>query len=486
MIQFDLLKLSDAPEIEDKNNLKKDLELEKIIEIIAQKDDLVEKVWEHVLLLSKADINSIKYRQEAVKDAIQNRDTVLNMYKFTGEVIDRTIRAAFIVTYDNPELIVYDTANGIKVMIDALKDLKDILDRSSFLSEAFRELISSIKENIDDNFIVSAKELMGFLDIRSGTEFSVRLSMYNTLSDPVFLIHEKERSLMKRIISRKNDYVFRLEPRDEVGAEILGKINEWVLSGLAPTMLEAYEHLLQFFTTLHTQLAFFVGAINLYDFFKKIELPLAYPDFSEGTISFRDLYCLSLAISKNEKPVPNSLDVHNINAFIISGINKGGKTTFLKAIGQAILLARAGLFVPANNFIIPSSGNVFTHFQREEERTLSYGKFEEEIIRFRKIIESLKAGDYVLMNESFSSTNQVEASVVAKQVVSTLIDSKITVFYVTFLQDFIYDFIKENKNKAVLLTPERLKDGTRTFKLVQGFVQSGYALEIWDKYFMEN
>jgi len=101
--------------------------------------------------------------------------------------------------------------------------------------------------------------------------------------------------------------------------------------------------------------------------------------------------------------------------------------------------------VPANNFIIPSSGNVFTHFQREEERTLSYGKFEEEIIRFRKIIESLKAGDYVLMNESFSSTNQVEASVVAKQVVSALIDSKITVFYVTFLQDFIYDFIKEIK-----------------------------------------
>ena len=193
-----------------------------------------------------------------------------------------------------------------------------------------------------------------------------------------------------------------------------------------------------------------------------------------------------MAISTNKKPVPNSLESHNINAFIISGINKGGKTTFLKAIGQSILLARAGVFVPVNNLILPSSGAVHTHFQKEEERTMSYGKFEEEIIRFRKIIESLKAGDYVLMNESFLTTNQVEASVVAKQVVSALIDSKITVFYFTFLQDFLYDFIKDNKNRSVLLTPERLKDGTRTFKLVQGFVQSGYALEIWNKYFTEN
>jgi len=486
MIQFDLLRISNDTEIKDKDNLIKDLELEKIIEVIAQKDDLIKKVWNHVLLLSEVDINSIKYRQEAVKDAIKNRDTIINIYKFVGDVIAKTKRATFLLTYNNPELIVFYTANGMRVMIDSFKELKNILNKASFSSEAFLEMIGSIKENIDDSFINLAKELLSFFDIDKPIEFSVRLDAYNTLADPVVLTQKKEEGIIKKLFYRKNDYVFRLESHDERGAQILHNIKEWVFSGLAPTMLKAYEHLMQFFITLQTQLAFFVGAINLFDFYQKLELPLAYPDFSEGTLSFNDLYCLSLAISTNKKPVPNSLESHNINAFIISGINKGGKTTFLKAIGQSILLARAGVFVPANNLILPSSGAVHTHFQKEEERTMSYGKFEEEIIRFRKIIESLKAGDYVLMNESFSTTNQVEASVVAKQVVSALIDSKITVFYVTFLQDFLYDFIKDNKNRSVLLIPERLKDGTRTFKLVQGFVQSGYALEIWNKYFTEN
>jgi len=85
------------------------------------------------------------------------------------------------------------------------------------------------------------------------------------------------------------------------------------------------------------------------------------------------------------------------------------------------------------------------------------------------------------MNESFSTTNQVEASEVARQVVQALVDSGVTVFYVTFLQDFIYSFIRDNGGRAILLVPERLKDGTRTFRLLQGSVQPGYALEIWDK-----
>jgi DNA mismatch repair ATPase MutS len=40
------------------------------------------------------------------------------------------------------------------------------------------------------------------------------------------------------------------------------------------------------------------------------------------------------------------------------------------------------------------------------------------------------------MDESFSSTNHVEASLIAYDVVSALVDSGIFVWYVTFLYDF--------------------------------------------------
>jgi len=483
LISFDLLKLGEAREIGGKEDLSRDLELEKIIEVMAQRDGLVAKECERVITLSRTDIPSIKYRQEAVKDAIQNRSAVLNAYRFTGEVVEETKRAAFLVSYDNAESVVHETASGLRVMIGAFRGLRGILNGAAFSSEAFRELVKSVEENADDAFISSASELLSYLNFGSSTEFSAQLGTGNTLRDPVFLVPEREGGIVKRLLSGRSGFAFRVDPRDESGGRILGDINNWVLSGLAPTMLKAYEHLLEFFRTLHEQLAFFVGAINLRDFFEKAGLPAAYPDLSPGSMRFRDLYPLSLAISANGKPVPNSLDARGVSAFVITGPNRGGKTTYLKAVGQAILLARAGLFVPAGEMVIPSPGAVFTHFEREEERTMSYGKFEEEVVRFSKILGSLKPGDYVLMNESFSTTNQVEASVVAEQVVSALVDGGITVFYVTFLQDFIYGFVKKEGEHVVLLTPERLEDGTRTFRLVRGSVQLGYAVEIWDKFF---
>jgi DNA mismatch repair ATPase MutS len=256
-----------------------------------------------------------------------------------------------------------------------------------------------------------------------------------------------------------------------------------VLSRIATTILNAFDKLMSFFRDLGKQLSFYVGAINLSDFLDKIGIPKTYPEVDQKKLLFKNLYPLSLAISSTKMPVPNSLDIDVDDSFavLITGVNKGGKTTFLKSVGQAILLARAGLFVPAERFIIPSTGTVLTHFLREEERTYSYGKFEEEVKRFKSLVESLKRGDYVLMDESFVSTNHFEASVVAENVVSALIDSGINVFYITFLQDFLHTFIPKYGKKAVLLVPERLGDGTRTYRLIKGSIQPGYVLELWRK-----
>ncbi len=110
-------------------------------------------------------------------------------------------------------------------------------------------------------------------------------------------------------------------------------------------------------------------------------------------------------------------------------------------MGQSLVLARAGLFVPADEFTLLSTGAVYTHFPRQEDRALSYGEFEEEVKRLSAIVEGLRRGDYVLIDESLSSTNQVEASVVAEEVIAALVDTGVYVFYVTFPQDFLNRFL---------------------------------------------
>jgi hypothetical protein len=483
MIEFDLLRLDSSQKISIAEDVRTDLELDKIVSVASKGDELVAKTWFDVLLSKKTSIEDVRYRQEAVKDALANREVVTKMYQIAKEGYEKAYREVFIFRLDDPRLVVYEASNGIKILTDYLEKLLGIVSNANFTSRAFKGLVESFTSNIDKDFIAKAREISETLWLGNGVDFRVEIGALNNLVNPVLLVPKNERSFLNRLLSMEKRYTYKLDPRDEAGSTIIDDMIKWVLSRIATPLLNAFDRLMDFFKDLARQLSFYVGAINLSDFLDELGIPKTYPVVDSRRFFFENLYPLSLAVSSKSRPVPSSLEINVDGSFavIITGVNKGGKTTFLKSVGQAILLARAGLFVPADSFIVPTTGAVFTHFLREEEITFSYGKFEEEVKRFRKLAESLSRGDYVLMDESFVSTNHVEASVVAENVVSALLDSGINVLYITFLQDFLYRFVPKNKNRAVLLVPERQSDGTRTFKLVKGSIQPGYALELWKR-----
>ncbi|MDT7969041.1 MAG: hypothetical protein RQ842_00650 [Vulcanisaeta sp.] len=489
MIQFDLLRVEGSTRIPTPvaDDIRVDLELDKIIEVASNGDKLIAETWLNTLLLKDSSEDAVRYRQEAVKDALVNRNAILSMYSIARDTLERVRRDVFIFRRDDPSSITRETARGIGILVDGLNSLLSILKSTNFSSKAFRDLAASLTANINESFISSARYIVGMFDYNKDIVFSVKVGSYNYLRDPVLLVPKDEGSLFSRLLSFGKEYTYRLDPRDEAGPQILHDIKNWVLLRAASILLDAYNKMRRFFEDLMKQLSFYVGAINMSDFFTKMGLPQTYPDISSGRFAFEDLHCLSLAISSSRKPVPSTLEVNTDGAFavLITGANRGGKTTFLKAVGQAILLARAGLFIPAKSFTIPAPGAVYTHFLRGEDRTLSYGKFEEEVRRFRGFAGLLRRGDFVLMDESFSSTNPVEASVVAENVVSALADSGVNVFYVTFLQDFIYNFTRKYGERAVLLVPERLSNGERTFRLVMGTLQPGFAMDLWAKLYRE-
>lgn len=484
MIEFDLLRTGAARPAAGADDLRRDLELDKIVAAASGGDELVAEVWREVLLLADASPDSISYRQDAVRDALRNRDAVLGLYRIANETVDAVRRRVFLFRPHDPAVVVHEAVNGLEVMVASLRDVLAVLKSTAFSSEAFRQMSKSVLDNINDEFLASAQELVKVLRFENGVQFSVRIGELNSLEDPVLLVPRKGESNILSKVLRRDEYVYRLDPRDEAGAYILDDIRKWVLANAASTIFKAFKHLDSFFQDLRRQLAFYVGAINLSGYFEKLGLPAAYPRLSKGALKFSGMHCLSLSISAGSRPVPYDLDVKAEGGFavVVTGANRGGKTTFLKAVGQSLVLARAGLFVPADEFALPSTGTVYTHFPRREDRTLSYGKFEEEVKRLSAIVEGLRRGDYVLMDETFSSTNQVEASVVAEEVIAALVDSGVNVFYVTFLQDFLNRFLDRYRERAVLLVPEVRQDGTRTFRLVRGKPTPGYALDIWRKY----
>ena len=257
MIHFDLLKIGNQPKIAVAEDVRADLELDKIVAVASNNDKLIADTWLEVLLLEGSSEDVVTYRQEAVKDALTHRETILKMYSLTGEVPERLRREVFYFRTDDPVGVVHETSRGIKIFADALEELMILLkSASSFSSKAFSELVTSLSENIDEKFISSARDIARIFEFGEDTDFSVRIGKYNSLMDPVLLIPKEKNSLFARVLNLRRAYTYRLDPRDESGAQILHDIKAWALSQVATTLLKAYKHMKSFFEDLRKQLSF--------------------------------------------------------------------------------------------------------------------------------------------------------------------------------------------------------------------------------------
>lgn len=296
-----------------------------------------------------------------------------------------------------------------------------------------------------------------------------------------------EAGLSKLTFLKPQSYTFSLHPRDDAGIETLANIRGRSINQVAKILANAGDHILEFFSQLRAELAFYMGAMNLYEELSNLNVPVCFPEpyhLDRRIRKFIGLYDVSLALITGKNVVGNELNTIGKDLFIITGANRGGKTTFLRSIGQAQILMQSGIFVPAIYFSANINKKIFTHFYRKEDPQLESGKLDEELKRFDRIVSKIRPNSLLLLNESFSSTNEKEGSEIAKQIVEALIENNIEVFYVTHLYEFAKYFYDQNLDNVHFLRAERKEDGRRTFKILEGKpLPTGYAKDLYEGIF---
>ena len=170
---------------------------------------------------------------------------------------------------------------------------------------------------------------------------------------------------------------------------------------------------------------------------------------------------------------------------IITGANRGGKSTFLRSVGLALLMMQSGAFVAAKSFSSDVCTGLFTHFKREEDVTMRSGKLDEELKRMSEIVDHLSPDCAVLFNESFAATNEREGSEISRQIVTALLERRVKVLFVTHQYDFAESFYQKKMPNALFLRAERKQGGERTFKVVPGEpLETSYGEDLYDRIFL--
>ncbi len=476
-----------SPIPENSEDLINDLGLDVIFEHMSKGDQYILEISKEVLLNPLTDKDAVAYRQEILKDALKNPEIVRNLYKMTIEVEESKREKWWgIFGWKTPANVLSGARRTLEALLEFLKRLRRVSDESSekFHSEGFSNFFKMIKRELSDEYLRKVEDMVEKLKFQRGVLLKVSIGEGNEGRDYT-LIKPLEKKWFQKIFNKQKVYSYRLNPRDEAGAQALDELRNRGISEVTSVVACAADHIEGFFKKLRREIAFYVASINLYESLKDLGIPVTFPLVSEERkVSFENLVNISLALTNGGKVVGNSLKEKGKELFIITGANRGGKTTFLRSFGQAVLMMQAGMYTTARHFSSNLYSGVFTHFRREEDESMRMGKFEEELSRMSEIVDQIKPGALLLLNEFLSSTNEREGSEIAHQIVKALVESGVNVMYVTHMYTLAKKFF--GFKNVLFLRAERTPEGRRTFKIKEGEpLPTSFGNDIYKKLFGE-
>ncbi len=468
-------------------DLRQDLELETLFGAMAQGDKFLYRVAQQAILSSLDDLDTIRYRQEILRDCLRNPEVVRQIYQIPIQSIENKHKNWLGIFTRYPSGILSGAREMLEMFVELLKSLRQIADThgEKFESRGFRRFFQMIQQELDDEYFGIVSEHLKELKFRCGVLLSAELGRGNEGTNYVLRkISSSDRSWIKRAIGRKSPvYSYTLHPRDDHGARALGELRDRGVNLVANAVAQSADHIDSFFNVLRLELGFYIGCLNLAEQLSELNEPIGFPDPApahERRLTFTGLYDASLALTMQKKVVSNDLKADHVELILITGANQGGKSTFLRSIGLAQLMMQAGMFVPAETFSANLCERLFTHYKREEDTTMTSGKFDEELSRMSVIVDEIKPNALILFNESFAATNEREGSEIARQIVNALLEKKIKVIYVTHMFELAYGFYQKKSDKIKFLQAERREDGERTFKVIEGKpMQTSFGIDVY-------
>lgn len=450
-----------------------DLELKRVYNAMAAGDEFLRETAEKVVALTVTDPDVIVYRQQVLADCLANRAAVQQMYNIAvdGVQVERKIYLGGLIAR-NPDALLRRSVRVLELLGGNLKQLRSVRDEHAgrFRSTGFRQLLAMIGEQLSDDYLKQLNEDLSELHLPRGVVLSAQLGLANKGEN--HMLHQApRRSWWQRLTGNHDGCGFVIDDRDEAGAQALTELAGRAMNDVANIVTQSADHVQGFFGRLRTELGFYLGCLNLHDALAKFAVPTCFPvptPVSAPRFQCRDLRDVGLCLTTVKKVTGNDIDADGKPLIVITGANEGGKTTFLRSVGAAQLMMQAGMFVTAEAFRANIRGGVFTHFKREEDTSLTHGKFDEELARMNTIADHIGPTSLLLCNESFASTNEREGSEIARGIVAVMLEAGVKVGYVTHLYDLARSLYAPRDPAGLFLRAQRRPDGVRTFRLVPG------------------
>lgn len=427
---------------------------------------------------------------------------------------------------------IHECLDGVELKSEGLKALKTYVD-DIFKDSGFAQIKEDIKAlnaetsrlksvtvgiNLNDRFeaesiglisvnaqaFTKSNVLGNFFDFVAGSKDRIKENAewdkdykYHTFTAEG---HEGTVDTMAKLTMMRNPLMMGLStlaygnPATEIGFYMDRIVNN-MISGLVKRIRDVLNKYVTITITDMTDLIpEFVYYISFAEYIEKLRTQGASFCKAEpagrGRMSAKGIYNMKLAAfmtEEREEIITNDLifdDEHRV--YILTGANRGGKTTITQAIGQLYVLAQGGIYVPGDEFCFSPVDQVFTHFPADEDKTMDLGRLGEECKRFRELYTACTKDSLLLLNETFSTTSFEEGYYIAKDSVKAILSKGVSTIYNTHMHKLAFDVEELNQGTDVAKAQSLVvlsEEGKRSYKVrIQAPVGQSFASDIAKKY----
>lgn len=410
-----------------------DLMLGKILSAVTPNIQ-IQRAVEDIIVRPLRSREQIEYRREILEDFSKNRVPVEKLRELTAG-FDRihsdyknkksSLFRLFKGKADYPSMSAH-AAEAVKGLIDLIYSLNALFRDCHPESAGLCQIKSRLQELAEANETMElyslANQFSSYYPNESSieAEFGVdsdgkisRLSMISASAYQPKHKTEKKRGFCLFGRSSAN------ESPSSIRAGLTPEDCDGIISKTTKEIAEAFEYIINSvcgeFSGIYQDSAFYVFSVKYCEALKKAGVPVCFAELADSTevTNLYDTYLL-LTIPNPFAVVPNDFALtRETRGIIITGDNSAGKTVYLRAVAMAYIFTAAGLPIPAETAKISLPKSISLEMASAERAYQSgdiTGRFEEEVIDLKKIVDSAEDGSLILLNEVFQTTDYSEGA----------------------------------------------------------------------------
>jgi len=378
-------------------------------------------------IFDKVSLNKIYYDEKLKNESlefIRNIETYFEIdkcAKFTKEQINCNIfKVGIFPIIDNLEKEQKKNFTKIEFVASFIDSMFDestqkqcsinFLESEGYHISLTKNRFSLIEKELMNSFVSIDNQHYFFKDF-TFRKLKSRVKIYSKLFDIISQTHIVNQSKIVFLVEQK--YIETLESIDKNFSLLLEKLIEYIAKiDVAKSSAKcANDYNLTKPTVIE----------DSYNYFEAVALrhPIIEANENNGIFVPNDIYLgkVQKKILHNHKMLENDMEL--IQGVLLYGINSSGKSSLMKSIGIAVVLAQSGFFVPAVEFKFSMYNKIFTRIVSKDNLFKGLSTFSVEMMELKNIFnragdKSLVLGDEISQGTETKSALAIVASTILK------------------------------------------------------------------------